>query len=244
MSRVWLCQGPLAEQPFSVNKNIRLYSFEELCYYLYLNVESVEDSFFNGMLCRWLEQELGKKELADLLTQGLEQERNKSWCIKQVLKEGGFYSSQEIAQALGTVKSMEDKSPAQRSKLRGDRFLLSGRYREALWEYRKALKEEADIFLRGRIWHNIGTLYAKQFLFAPAAECYKVAYEIGQQTDSSEAYLLALSCRDSQNSRKKGTMEEQIGKLKKLRRSVNRAEYEQEMEHLLLELRSEYRKCE
>ena len=45
MSRVWLCQDPLAEQPYIVNKNISLYSFEELCYYLFQNAESVEESF-------------------------------------------------------------------------------------------------------------------------------------------------------------------------------------------------------
>ena len=50
MSRVWLCQDPLAEQPYIVNKNISLYSFEELCYYLFQNAESVEESCFPGLL--------------------------------------------------------------------------------------------------------------------------------------------------------------------------------------------------
>lgn len=244
MSRVWICQDPLTENPFIVNKNIGLYSFEELCVYLYQNTESVEESFFNGRLCQWLEQEMGRKKLAQRLREGLEQEKSGCWCIEQVLKDGGFYTSQEISQALAVAKNMEDKTPSQRSKLLGDRLLLSGRYREALWEYRRALKQEGDIFFRGRVWHNIGTLYAKQFLFAPAAECYKLAYEIGQQSESSEAYLLALSCRDGHSSRQQGTMEKQLKELLEKKRSGDRAGYEEDMERVLLQIRTEYRKSE
>ena len=114
MSRVWLCQDPLAEQPYIVNKNISLYSFEELCYYLFQNAESVEESFFNGMLCQWLSEELGKKKLAKRLSDGMELEKSGSWCMEQILRAGGFYRIQDIEQALSMAKSMEDKSPAQR----------------------------------------------------------------------------------------------------------------------------------
>ncbi|MCI8496279.1 MAG: hypothetical protein HFI74_11475 [Lachnospiraceae bacterium] len=244
MSRVWLCQDPLAEQPYIVNKNISLYSFEELCYYLFQNAESVEESFFNGMLCQWLSEELGKKKLAKRLSDGMELEKSGSWCMEQILRAGGFYRIQDIEQALSMAKSMEDKSPAQRAKLRGDRLLLSGRYRDALRQYRKALKEESDASFRGRIWHNIGTLYARQFLFAPASECYKFAYEIGQQSESSEAYLLALSCREKQVSGRKSSIDEQLKQLREVKRSGKRVDYEQQMEQLLLQLRTEYRKSE
>ena len=58
MGRIWLCEDQMARRPLMVNAGISLYSFEELCYYLYQNVESVEESFFNELLCQWLAEEL------------------------------------------------------------------------------------------------------------------------------------------------------------------------------------------
>ncbi|MCI8299634.1 MAG: hypothetical protein HFI69_04665 [Lachnospiraceae bacterium] len=245
MSRVWLCQYPVAKHPLKVKTGVNLYSFEELCYYLYQNAEAVEESFYNEILCQWLEQEIRNQELARRLSEGLQEEQGGCWFIEQILKDGGLQDSQEIEQAVHLAKSMENKSPAQCAKLRGDRFLQSGRYRDALWEYRSALEEETDVFFQGRIWHNLGTLYARQFLFTAAAECYKRAYETGQQTESSEAYLLALSCRDHQVSpQEEEDVEEVLSRLKLMKKSGNRAGYEEKIEEMLLRLRTEYRKSE
>ena len=79
----------------------------------------------------------------------LQEEQGGCWFIEQILKDGGLQDSQEIEQAVHLAKSMENKSPAQCAKLRGDRFLQSGRYRDALWEYRSALEEETDVFFQG-----------------------------------------------------------------------------------------------
>lgn len=196
MSRMWICEGQLAEKPLAVNAGLSLYSFEELCYYLYQNAESVEESFYNEALCQWLSDELGMEELAAAIREGIEAGQNGGWCMGQILAAGGLYSHREITRAVSIVQSMESTSPAQRAKLRGDRLLRSGKYRKAWIEYQKALEEESDLFFKGRVWHNLGTLYARQFLFEAAGECYKRAYEIGQQTVSSEAYLFALTCTD------------------------------------------------
>ncbi|MEY8391892.1 hypothetical protein D3Z36_02890 [Lachnospiraceae bacterium] len=245
MSRVWLCRYPVAKHPLKVKTGVNLYSFEELCYYLYQNAETVEESFYNEILCQWLAQEIRNQELAQRLSQGLLQEQGGCWFMEQILMEGGLQDSQEIEQAVRVAKSMEHKSPAQRAKLRGDRFLQSGRYRDALWEYYDALEEETDLFFQARVWHNLGTLYARQFLFTTAAQCYKRAYETGQQTESSEAYLLVLSCRDHQVSlQEEEDVTEVLSRLQFMKRSGNRAGYEEKIEEMLLRLRTEYRKSE
>lgn len=245
MSSVWICQGPLAKQPLRVKSGVNLYSFEEMCYYLYQNAETVEESFYNEMLCQWLKQEVRKPELAKRLSEGLEKEKSGCWFMEQILREGGFQNSQEVEQAVQLARNMENKNPAQRAKLRGDRFLQSGKYTDALREYQNALEEETDLFFQGRVLHNLGTVYARQFLFTPAAECYKLAYETGQQTESSEAYLLSLSCRDNQVSlQQDGDVKEVLSSLKEIKRSGNRAGYEEKIEQILLRLKAEYRKSE
>lgn len=245
MSKVWLCQEPLAKQPLKVKTGVSLYSFEELCYYLYQNAETLEESFYNEILCQWLTKELGKAALAARLEKGLEQEKSGCWFMEQILQEGGFHNSQELEHAVHLAENMENKTPAQRAKLRGDRFLQSGRYRDALCEYQNALEEESDLFFQGKVLHNMGTVYARQFLFTPAAEYYKLAYETGQQTESSELYLLALSCRDNKASLPKDAdVADVLAALRGMKRSGNRAGYEGKIEHILMRLRTEYRKSE
>ena len=86
MSRVWLCQYPVAKHPLKVKTGVNLYSFEELCYYLYQNAEAVEESFYNEILCQWLEQEIRNQELARRLSEGLQEEQGGCWFIEQILK--------------------------------------------------------------------------------------------------------------------------------------------------------------
>lgn len=245
MGRIWLCEDQMARRPLMVNAGISLYSFEELCYYLYQNVESVEESFFNELLCQWLAEELDRQELSQQLLEGLEQEKSGCWCLEQILNEGGFYNIEQMNAVLQIAESMEKKTPVQRAKLRGDRFLKSAKYQEALLEYLKALEQESDLFFQGQVWHNLGIVYARQFLFAPAAECFKRAYETGQQTESSELYLLALSCRDNKASLPNdGDVADVLAALRGMKRSGNRAGYEGKIEHILMRLRTEYRKSE
>ncbi len=265
MSRMWICEGRLAEKPLAVNAGVNLYSFEELCYYLYQNAESVEESFYNEALCQWLSEELGMEKLAFSVREGIEAGQNGGWCMEQILAAGGLYSHREITKAVSIVQSMESTGPAQRAKLRGDRLLRSGKYRKAWIEYKKALEEESDLFFKGRVWHNLGTLYARQFLFEAAGECYKRAYEIGQQTVSSEAYLFALTCMDgaskdlglggaqrqnhpaaqeSAAEQNPGSIGRALEELREKKVSGDRAAYEDMLQNLLLKLRLEYRKSE
>ncbi len=250
MSRVWICEEVTAEHPlFLEEERLNLYSFEELCYYLYQNTGVLEESFFHEKLCLWLEQEVGRKELSERLRQGIGQERSGCWCMEQILKDGGFYSSEELKQVLNTAKNMEQKSPIERAKLRGDRLLKSEKYRDAISEYRKIIARAAgkneDDQVICRLWHNMGTAYARQMLFEQAAKCYDKAYEIGQKPESREAYLLALSCRDGQDLPGGTDSTAKLRReLKEKRNSPDRAGYEKQLDDVLQNLRTEYRKSE
>lgn len=245
MGRIWICEGRLAEKPLLINAGVSLYSFEELCYYLYHNAESVEESFYNEEFCQWMLKELDMPGLAEEISEGIEKGKSGGWCMERILTAGGMYSHKEISGAVSIVQSMECTGPAQRAKLRGDRFLKSGKYRRAWLEYHKALEEDDDPLFQGKVWHNMGTLFARQFLFGAAGECYKRAYDVGQQTKSSEAYLLALTCRDGQaKGQGAGSLEKPLRRLRELKESGDRAGYEGMMEELLQQLRTEYRKSE
>ncbi len=250
MGRIWLCEEEIAKHPFLLEEEgRRLYSFEELCYYLYQNTGVLEESFFNEKLCQWLEEEIGLSSLAESLRQGIEQERSGCWCMEQILKAGGYYSSGELESALMTAKHMEDKTPLDREKLRGDRLLKAEKYRDAIFEYRKAIahagQEGGDGIIIGRIWHNMGTAYARQMLFAQAAECYGKAYETSQEEVSRESHLLALASNDGRTVRTApGRLAAARRELELRKQSGDRSGYERMLEDTLQELRAAYRKSE
>ncbi|MFG6383226.1 MAG: hypothetical protein K1V96_03080 [Lachnospiraceae bacterium] len=248
--RVWLCEEPVAKHPlFLEEERLNLYSFEELCFYLYQNTGVIEESFFNERLFQWLEQETNKENLALLLRRGIEQERSGCWCMRQILKSSGYYSSLELKETLKTAEWMEHKSSLERAKLRGDRLLKAEKYKDAISEYQKVLKqveqEPNNLKIICHVWHNIGTAYARQMLFEPAAECYEKAYKIGQEKKSKDAYLLSLSRIDGQEL--EGTtdrLKEFRQKLEETKQSGDRNGYEKMLEEMLQYLRMEYRKNE
>ncbi len=249
MGRVWLCEDEIAKRPLRLDeKGMELYSFEELCYYLYQNAELLEESFFNETLCQWLEQEVGQAELSKQIRAGLLREESGYWCIEKILVYGGFYSKEELKEVLLMVSWMEQKGSLGVAKLRGDRMLKEGRYQEALFAYETALQQASqygDSEMVGRIWHNMGTLYAANMLFGQAAECYQNAYGTGQKEESKEAYLKALSCQEG---KLPGGVSGRYVKARQdlllQKQSGNRASYEKKIEELLETLRAEYRKSE
>lgn len=162
MGRIWLCEEETAKRPFLLEEEgRRLYSFEELCYYLYQNTGVLEESFFNEKLCQWLEEELGLAALAGSLRGGIEQERSGCWCMEQILQAGGYYNSAELENALLTAKHMEDKTPLDREKLRGDRLLKAEKYRDAVRNTGRPLHMQARRMGMGTLSGGFGTIWER-----------------------------------------------------------------------------------
>ena len=82
------------------------------------------------------------------------------------------------------------------------------KYLAAIYAYRKLLDsreaKETDALLRGNVWHNLGTAYARLFLFEEAAACYEKAYELNQTYESvREALLCSCYMEDEENLKQK-----------------------------------------
>lgn len=199
MSKIWICRGKKAETPFRAEEQkIDLYSLEELCYYLYKNAEAVEESFFGEGLFGWLERELELPELSARLREGSAEGKNGLWCLEVLLWESGFYTRRELEERMEDLNRLLQAEPEERGKLKADRELSEGKYKSAVRAYQQLLQQSLDRELESRIWHNLGTAYAGQFLFARAAECYEKAYTMGRREDSRQQYLLARACAEGE----------------------------------------------
>ncbi len=254
MGDIWLCGGKVAEQPLVIEEEgVSLYSFEELCFYLFENAGTVEESFFHESLCLWIEEELGEGKLSGVIRGGIAQERSCSWFMEQILSAGGYYTNAQVQQAAHIAERMGMGSPLERLKLRGDRLLRAGRHKDAVLEYQKALRqagEDAGQDVAAKIWHNMGTAYVKQMLFAQAAECYRIAFEQGQMEESKADYLLARSfaenAKDGEGAdgRADAGLQGELLELAARKQAGDRAGYEKMLEEILWRLRAEYRKCD
>ena len=67
MSGLLLCSSKRGERPYVIEKNKwKIWSLEELCYYLYQNAYSITEDFFSEELISYLRNELELEALSGL----------------------------------------------------------------------------------------------------------------------------------------------------------------------------------
>ena len=60
MSKIILCSNKVAETPFTfLNTKVEIYTYEELCFYIYNNTVLISKSSLSEKLFNWIRDELG-----------------------------------------------------------------------------------------------------------------------------------------------------------------------------------------
>lgn len=88
MSAMILCRGKVADNPlYIMQSGIRLYTEEELCYYIYNNIYILTNDFINDELITFLRDEVGNTALAQRLT--IMKSNMSCWqvCLSQYLNQ-------------------------------------------------------------------------------------------------------------------------------------------------------------
>ena len=66
MGKIIVCNTKTAQNPYTfLNTKVSVYSYEELCYYLYNNMVLVGEEDVTASLSAWIRRELDLTELAD-----------------------------------------------------------------------------------------------------------------------------------------------------------------------------------
>lgn len=197
MSELWICREQTAGRPFRLEgPGVEIRTMEELCFYLYQNIENLDESVFGEPLFLWLSRELKLPRLAAALQQEQKQGRSAFWCAWFLLKETGMYSEEELKEHKALCLAMDSKDEFECRKLKADRLFANRKYMKSIREYRRLLETaEAKTrypVLTGNILHNLGVVHARLFLFREAAEYFEQAYELNQRPESRQAYEDAL----------------------------------------------------
>ena len=197
MSDLWICREQTARHPFCVELDgTKIYNVEELCFYLYRNIEHLDESIMGEVLYAWLNKEIGLPRLAEVLAQEQKQGKDALWCAWFLMREVGMYTDRELEHIKSICLAMSDKDEMERQKLKADRLLINKKYIRSIQEYERLIHLCEDnrqyVKLQGDIWHNKGVAHARLFLFREAAECFLQAYELNHNPESQLAYENAL----------------------------------------------------
>ncbi len=196
MANLTLCSGIIATTPYYiVSLGVNIYSIEELCYSLYTNAFVLDSDLMDDKLCDYLEKQLNMEDLAERLRLIISAKKSLSDFVAVILNEIAYCDEEEVRKIKQILLDNAGLGYARKRKARGDNMLNSQKYTLAIDEYLYVLhnvdkKEEPDLY--SAILHNIGTAYARLFLFEKAASYYKQAYEIGHERESRIQYLMAL----------------------------------------------------
>lgn len=189
MGDLLLCNYPLAAMPYYIEElSINIYSLEELCYLMEHCAFLPEESFFTEEFFRWIEREIGERELAENLREASRKEMGPVQYLELLFKATGYLQRETAQKIIAQLQQLQYKTVFERRKMRADRYMENKKYVNAILEYRRLLKMEDECkknpVICGNIWHNQGTAFARLFLFKEAKECFLKAYEMNGNMES------------------------------------------------------------
>ena len=177
-----ICTGQRTNQPlFIYETKTNIFSVEELCFYIYENIETLDNRLFDDRLTEFFKR-CDREDIAMRLEAALKAGAGLSEFVRAVLLYVNYYSRAEVEELCIKVKSFEGQPVEERLKAVGDTLLKTKKYAMAKKQYRRLLEMDVNQYMDkefyGKIWHNLGVVYARMLYFRAAVECFKTAYDI------------------------------------------------------------------
>ena len=232
MGRIRTCIGAYATTPYVIRpEGIRIYSYEELCYYLSTNVYILDAELLNSSLAEWIDRQLQLKELAKSLYTGVGVVCAPEHFVMQVLGYGHYLPTGRLNEILQIVRENAKLNTYEKKKKRIDHLASAGCYEQAYREYEELLPAVTgkDIALTGAVYTAMGKIAARMFYFPLAEELFEKAYKLTYRKDSMLCYVCAVKMH--------GTPMQQR---QKLMANSEFQKVEPEAEHLLEQYAEEY----
>lgn len=260
MGELLFCNEPIAALPYYIEGiSWNVYSLEELCYYIENNTYLLERDFMTEELCAWIANEIHNQKLAERLRDIMRMDGRLSEYVLAILAECGYCPKESVREILRVLREMEEKSDFECNKVRADRLMEKEKYLSSIYEYKRLLEANdagaQPPSLIGNIWHNLGTAYARLFLFREAIHCYETAFELNQNPESLHEALAAYRCLKDESGyealvQAKGLSEDESLRIKTEVSNASRSErmqaFEKELESIVQlkadGKRSEYQK--
>ena len=186
MSSLILCHKKKAKEAYEIARiQRRIYTIEELCYYLCNHLYLIDYTIMNEKLCDWLEEELELIELAEQLRCMLEQESSMEQFVMTILTSSSIYTTDELKQLQDVLDRLKNQKPVEKQKYKADNLLQSGSVKSAIMAYQEIIHSEKDESLEGkfygRVYGCLGAAYGRLFLYEEAARMYSSEIEYSDE---------------------------------------------------------------
>lgn len=175
---------------------IKVYSVEELCYYIHENIYSISLDTFSKDLLYWLEKDMNEPTLAAGIRSRIQAGETVAEVVSYFLNEVGYYSPQECKELVQIMNEMADQNPTEAKKLSADNLVRYCRYIEAIRIYSDVIydmeheaKDEVTADFKASTWHNLGVAYSRVLNFSSAQNCFRKAWQQNKSEESLKSLL-------------------------------------------------------
>ena len=133
MGSIILCHRKKAKQPYEIGRiHRRIYTIEELCYFICNHLYLIDYTIVSETLCDWLEDELKLNELANSLRQILKQHGSVEQFIITILASSSIYTTAELSGIQDVLMRLKNQKPIEKQKYKADNLLQSGAVQSAI----------------------------------------------------------------------------------------------------------------
>ncbi len=197
MGKFIICNGKQADRPFYFKMtDTYVYSIEELCYYIYNNIDAMSGDLFGNALAVWMKEELDLAERAEKLQELIAMEAGLKDIIVCLLCSADYYSETEMKQLLNTMDELGKLTPFEKKKKKADNYLKYRQFTEAAMEYENILNSQEAVGLDsiqyGNLIHNLALAQLNTIGITAAADGFREAYERNHNIESLKQYLYTL----------------------------------------------------
>lgn len=173
----------MAKKPYYIEEiKTEVYSLEEINYFIFNHINLVYREFFSNELFDYIDNEIGRKDIADGLRKLSEEKAEIKDLVRFILTESGYYSRSELSVVAAYVMNIDVMSDVERRKIEADGYYKRGRYDSALRIYLGILKEadrkEMSEAFYAKAAYAIGVIYAGLFMSKNANAFFAKAYEL------------------------------------------------------------------
>lgn len=196
MGSLILCHKKRAKHPYEISRiHKRIYTIEELCYYLCNNLYLIDYTIMNEQLCRWIAEELELEALADNLMDLIKNHSSVEQFVLDVLNDARIYTQGELAHIQNVLEKLQNQKEVERQKYKADCLMESGELESAILVYMSIVNSERDDTVDrrfyGRVYACLASAYGRAFLYEESARMYEKAYKICEDNNMLEGYLYA-----------------------------------------------------
>lgn len=197
MGSLILCVGKKAEKAFIFPESqIELYTIEEVCYYVFNYIDTMEKEDFDESLVEWLRKQAELEETANKIERLVRNKNSLKDIVVTLLCACDYYKEEEVRSLIRVIDQLEGMSFYDKCRQKCNRFLRNAKYKEAERFLYDVLKTELEKKLSreeyGNLLHNLAVVHVHTASYSEAAKELKEAFERNHREETLKQYLMAL----------------------------------------------------